>query len=120
MQYVRRNLISGIHREVTYWMDGAEVGRFGIYNRNGMLDMSIFIEDEFHGRGFVRPMIKFMFDAMWSESSYDPTALIYIDTDASQGFWDHVGLTPNPYYDDITRVEYGYEKKITVQELSDF
>ena len=119
MQYIRTELRSGVQREITYWVAGVEVGRFGMYE-HGLWDMSIFIEDEFHGRGFARPMVTAMFNALRIEGVYAPAAYVYIDADASEGFWDHVGMTPNPNVEDSERPEYGYEKRITMQALSEF
>ena len=117
--YTRKDHLSGIQRYITCRIDGIDAGRFGIY-AHGILDMSILIEDEFQGRGLGRGMIKAMLDHMRSEGAYNPSTFIYIDSDASAGFWNHIGMHANPNEDNITCPEYGYEKRITMEALGNF
>jgi hypothetical protein len=44
--------------------------------------------------------------------------LLLIDSDASYGFWEHSGMTDNPYYESSGRKGLaGYEKSITFKDL---
>ena len=115
--YKRMDLASGILREVTYQIDGVDMGRFSIYTHR-IMDMSIFIELDVRRQNISRKMIREMLYRMQLEGAYDPAALVYIDTDASERFWDHVGLVPNPNVEDKRVPEYGYEKQITMESLS--
>jgi len=117
--YKRDDLTSGILREVTHRIDGVDVGRFSIYTHR-ILDMSIFVEPEFRNRNISRSMIQEMLHRMQLEAAYDPATLVYIDTDASERFWDHVGLVPNPNLDNQLTPEYGYEKHIRMDALLHF
>jgi len=118
--YVRQNLTSGLRREITYEIDFVEIGRFGIYKMSKMMDMSIHVEPEHRGKGIARQMMQMMLQHMSDEGSYVPTDFIYIDTDASEGFWDHIGLVPNPNVEDRSKPEYGYEKRISMKSLNRF
>ena len=117
--YTRKDNLSGIQRDIICRIDGIEAGRFRIYE-HGIFDMSILIEDEFQGRGLARGMIKAMLDAMRSEGAYNPLTFIYIDSDASAGFWNYLGMHANPNEDDLTCSEYGYEKRISMEALGNF
>jgi hypothetical protein len=65
-------------------------------------------------------MIRDLLHQMDLEASYSPDALVYIDTDASERFWDYVGLVPNPNLDNHDTPEYGYEKQIRMDDLLRF
>jgi len=118
-RYERRDLASGILREVTFCSGDKDVGRFGMYEHK-LWDMTIYVEPEFRGRGVTRILIRAMIDALKHENVYDGARFVYIDTDASENFWDHVGLSVNPHLDDSSVPEYGYEKRITLDELLSF
>ena len=117
--YKRDDLASGVVREVTYRIGGVDAGRFSIYT-HGLMDMNIYVEPEFRNRNISRKMIHHFMCHMRLEDAYDPTAFVYIDTDASENFWDHVGLTPNPNVENRSVPEYGYEKRITMEALDRF
>ena len=112
---MKKNLESGVYREITFRTTD-EIGRFQL-NTHSLMDMSIFVEPAHRGKSIARRMIGGMMAIMADEGSLDPNAFVYIDTDASQGFWHHLGLTPNPNVDDTTKPEYGYEKRISMEKL---
>jgi GNAT superfamily N-acetyltransferase len=120
MEYVYKCLVgppSKIHREVLYVVNNVEIGRFAIYT-HVLMDMSVHVEEEHRCKGIARRMIRYMLEKLKSENAYDPVLFVYIDTDASSGFWDHIGLSPNPNVDDPNFPEYGYEKRITLGGLN--
>jgi GNAT superfamily N-acetyltransferase len=117
--YTRDDLASGTLREITYRCDGKDVGRFSIYT-HCIMDMSIFVEPEFRNKNISRTMIRALLMEMGLEKAFRPEAFVYIDTDASENFWDHVGLAPNPNVEDRSTPEYGYEKRITMEDLYRF
>ena len=50
-----------------------------------------------------------------------PHQLIFIDADASAGFWKHIGMQENRYYSRQTQrniLGRGYEMEITFSKLS--
>jgi len=117
--YKREDLTSGILREVTYHLEGNDIGRFSVYTHR-IMDMSIFVEPEYRNRNLSRKMIHHLLCHMRDEGAYDPTAFIYIDTDASEKYWDHVGLVPNPNAETRDAPDYGYEKRISMDALLRF
>ena len=77
------------------------------------VSLSIGIEDDFQGMQLSRIM-------MWSavlqlrEEGVNMEQYVYIDTDASAGFWDAIGMIPN---EDDGIKGFGYEKKITLNNI---
>jgi len=84
------------------------------------MDMTIFVEPEFRRKNLSRQMMHEMLNHLREEEAYSPSEFIYIDTDASEEYWDHVGLTPNPNMEDASLPEYGYEKRISMDALRHF
>lgn len=71
--------------------------------------MNIYIEDEYQGNGFSKQMVKFLLDHLnWCEDT-----LLYIDTDASSGFWDKFGMIKNTNGN-------GYEKVVAIKNINGF
>ena len=67
-------------------------------------------------KGLSKIILKELMEVAREEGFRHP--FIYIDTDASSGFWDHVGFTTNPYYEDQSKPDlYGYEKRISWEAL---
>jgi hypothetical protein len=97
-----------------------EVGHFDIDYKTNTASMGIGIDDAYQKMGFSKQLIC----AVCKEVSFPDDKKIYIDTDASEGFWNHVGLVVNPLYDfteDQRDVEgAGYEKFITFDKLKMF
>jgi hypothetical protein len=42
---------------------------------------------------------------------------VYVDTDASGGFWAHAGFEPNPDAEDESKAHYGYELRASLADL---
>jgi len=111
-------------RIVTLNSNGEELGDFsidGILNVD-TLSMNIYIEDkpELRAKGLARLMIGYLAMCMMSAEPILKDTLIYIDADGSAGFWDHIGMSENRYYERFNRnvIGSGYEKVIKFSDLS--
>jgi hypothetical protein len=109
-------------RLVTLSKDDIELGRFYIDGEE-LLDMSIYIEEdsnELRGKGLAKLMIGFLIINMVNTELVRKDQLVFIDADASAGFWDKIGMIPNRYYERNKRNVNGggYEKVITFSKLS--
>lgn len=94
-------------------VDGKEVGYFAIHKET--MSMSIYIEEEYQNKGYTRVLMRPVINALNDEQ------LLYIDTDASLGFWDHIGMKPNRHYTSKRNIQgAGYEKVIDVKSLKRF
>jgi GNAT superfamily N-acetyltransferase len=113
------------------------IGEFGIegkglYNQfdsGNTNSMSISIHDDHQGNGYSKLMIKYMIDKMYEDipnMNDKGENMLFIDADASNGFWDKVGMVEsyrygynrNPKYSN--REGAGYEKYITINKLNKF
>ena len=116
--YTKRVLESGILRE---WEDGASRVALNTQVRGGntLTDMSIYVDDEKRGQGLARLLVqRILFEC--DKEGFQP-AHVYIDTDCSDGFWDHVGFVPTPLYESPRDgMEYGYEKRGCWERLRQF
>ena len=110
--YNRREYESGIMREVMY-----EWGRISLHTHS-LCDISIFVEPDKRNQGLSRQLMREILLIMTLEEALPE--YVYIDTDASNGFWERVGFFRNPHVDDVTRPEYGYEMRATVLALHNF
>ena len=117
--YTKRVLASGVHRE---WEDAeSRVALYTQVREDGcsLTDMSIFVDEEKRGKGFARFMVQHLL-AECRKEGFAP-AFVYIDTDCSDGFWDHVGFEPNPLANYPSNgIAFGYEKRIAWQRLKQF
>jgi GNAT superfamily N-acetyltransferase len=114
MPYTKRVLASGTIREVE-----EPEGRAAFHTHGSVTDMSIFVEEEHRGQKWARRLVQ----ALLLEAKREGFSVehVYIDADASQGFWDHVGFEVNPYYDNVSEPElYGYEKRVEWERLQQF
>ena len=139
--------VSSLSSPSIYLMDASEdldsseklIGRFEISKfPNGANDMSISVEKNYKGitikgkglaRLLIATMLCFLKNSKYSYlySNLNSNTELSIDTDASSGFWDSIGMIPNPAY----RTNYnfrhnrqypnaGYEKIIKLGELSNW
>ena len=124
MQTKYRKVRNG--RYVELMVDDIEIGRFEVicdkFNEN--CDMGISIDENYQGQGLARYMIAVLVKNWFKE---DPQIrkdkLIFIDVDASAGFWDKIGMIDNRYKPDRqSKLGYlegkGYEKVITFSKLA--
>jgi len=109
------------------WIQGKDcgsftLGAFGGFRSGCTMSMDISIDEEHQKKGYskllIRTLCQYILD---TEINYEGQ-LLFIDTDASSGFWDHIGMKPNRYYERFTpeREGGGYEKFITFEELCKF
>ena len=90
------------------------------YNLGHTMDMTIYLDDDFQGKGLARSMMKYLFKN--SESYFGSIPLeqnIYIDADGSDGFWDWIGMKPNiRTYNTVRELRgKGFEKFISYGNL---
>jgi hypothetical protein len=98
-----------LSREISILKDSIEIAHFDIIgNFQEITSMGIGIEEEYQGFQLSRIMILSMLTEIEKEE-IDMNSYVYIDTDASCGFWDKIGMEP-----DYTS---GYEKKIILQKM---
>lgn len=66
------------------------------------------------GRGWAKKMIQYMTQRIRDDCpSISDNQKLFIDTDASDGFWERIGMTDNPYY------EMEDDKPLTAEERTD-
>ena len=110
-------------RRVSLSKNGKELGFFTIDGRPNIdtMDMTIYIEETENliGRGLAKLMIAYMLICMVNEN-IRKDQLVYIDTDASDGFWAHIGMQENRYYSRglSTIIGRGYEMFISFSKLA--
>ena len=107
-------------RSVHLTQNGNVVGEFRIDGRLNIddLSMTIGMDDHLWGKGLAKLMVGFMIINMPNTSKHQ---LIFIDADASNGFWKHIGMQENRYYSRQTQrniLGRGYEMEITFSKLS--
>lgn len=99
----------------------------GYANSESLLDplnvisLSICIEDEYKGQKWSRHMIREMIRKIGPCMSDEQ--LLYIDADSSGGYWSHIGMRPNPYYDinySNRKIGDGYELVISYGDLKKY
>jgi len=127
------NLYGNFNRVIYLTLKNDDIiGEFGIEGRglnhqfdSGKTnDMHISIDDNYQGYGLSKIMIKYMIDKIYKDiPNMNGDQMIFIDADASDGFWDKIGMIKsnrygydrNPKYND--REGAGYEKYITINKL---
>ena len=103
-----------------------EIGSFeinGTFDSGETVDMGIRVNEEYQGKGYskglIRALCKYILQTGYPKIRKDQ--MLFIDTDASVGFWDKIGMRPHRYGDDYMGqrdVEgAGYEKMITFGDL---
>jgi len=100
------------------------VGKFVIeqFHNDGSKSMSIFVEEGYNDQNLSRLMIVSMLYVL--KTYYRDTndsLLLAIDTDASNGFWNYIGMVDNRQIASNSNRNIpivGYEKIITLKELS--
>ena len=106
---------------------GAEYGSFEIdgpgFDTGETMSMSISIHESQLGKGYAKNLIRETceFIKMEEFGKIRKDQLLFIDTDASLGFWQYIGMSPNKYYETSGRNRdlegKGYELGITFSEL---
>ena len=87
------------------------------------ISLGIGLDEPYRGKGLSTFMVKKLLEHIGDQ--IDPTQLLVIDVDASEGYWVHIGMVPNrgerrvsrgDNFGDIT----GYEKTITYRDLNTY
>ena len=130
-----RNQFGMISRYIYLTLDNGDIiGSFGIegegvkhqFDSGVTNDMSISIEGEYHGNGFTKIMMKHLIDKIYEdipEMVDRGDQMLFIDADASDGFWDKIGMKESKRYGYNRNPRYtrregaGYEKFITINSL---
>jgi len=130
------NIFSTFKRVIYLTMtNGDIIGEFGIegeglnhqFDSGKTNDMHISIDNNYQGYDLSKIMIKYMIDMIYKDiPNINGDQMIFIDADASDGFWDKIGMIEskrygydrNPKYAD--REGAGYEKYITINKLYKF
>lgn len=89
-----------------------EVGRFEI-SKTPPHSMSISVDENYQKKGISMTLIFNLLNYISSKTELPTNTYFYIDTDASNGFWDHLGMEITPEIDP----NYGYEKRILLSDL---
>ena len=88
--------------------------------------LNIEIEDNYQGRGFTKLLIEIMIEKIYEdipEMIERGDQMLFIDADASEGFWDRIGMIESQRYGYDRIPKYadregaGYEKYITLHKL---
>jgi GNAT superfamily N-acetyltransferase len=104
--------------------DEDTVGSFTIESNfdNSLLTMSISVDESFQGQGHARGMIETLCVCLSQYGIIRRSQLLYIDTDASDEFWGHIGMNKNANFEneDRTIIGSGYEYEIVFGKLEDW
>ena len=114
-----KNEYNNIIHSITLIQNNIEIGYFQIDNLYTIPSMNIFIDDQYQGNQLSRLMITSILYVLSKCISSD--LLLYIDCDASNGFWTSIGMKENKYYSTQiykNRYNSGYELCIRIKELS--
>jgi hypothetical protein len=89
---------------------------------NGLTcSLTISIDDDYQSKGYSRMLLKELVTKMKTNYPIRSDQMFFIDADASNGFWDHIGMKYNRYgydYHGKRNLEgKGYEKVIILTEL---
>ena len=93
---------SNVYGSYLYTRGGREVGSFTIrgqgFNTGETMFLNIFIDDQYIGRQYARLMINKLVEFIKTNiHDIRHDQLLYIDTDASAGFWRHIGMKGHRY-----------------------
>lgn len=114
------------------YLNGIEIGDFTIesdsinpedsFTKTSLASMSIYVNNEYQNRGYAREMICNLVNYIEKNYKVRKDKMLFIDADASVGFWDYIGMLPNRYYDryNLNREGTGYEKVIIWDKLANW
>jgi len=131
--YSIMNLFSNFKRVVYLTLSNGDIiGEFGIeggglnhqFDSGKTNDMHISIDDNYQGYGLSKQIIKYMIEKIYKDiPNMNGEQMIFIDADASDGFWDKIGMIESKRYGFDRNPKYanregaGYEKYITINKL---
>ena len=137
----KKSIVGGyMNREVMLYHNNKNIGHFTIegqykpktgyknthnyFNSGNTCSMTINIDDSYQGKGLSPILINHMIHNI--EKDYPKIRddqYLYIDADASAGFWNSIGMQEHDFSFDKTPAELegeGYEKRITFKELKQY
>lgn len=136
LSYSKTNLYNRVERIVQLQFEDKVCGEFSIKGTEGgngdcfdtgnTCYMEISIEEVYQGQGLARQMIQKMVKQICIDyPQIRSDQMLFIDADASVGFWDRLGMKAHRYDDDHVRYRRvlegnGYAKGITFYQLSTF
>ena len=136
LSYSKTHLYNRVERVVQLQFEGKVCGEFSIKGTEGgnrdcfdtgnTCYMEISIEEIHQGQGLARQMIQKMTQHIRMDyPQIRSDQMLFIDADASAGFWDKLGMKPHRYDDDHTRYRRvlegnGYAKGMTFHQLEQF
>lgn len=89
--------------------------------------MSISIENDYQGNNYTKVMMKHMIDKLYEDiPDMIGDYMLFIDADASDGFWDKIGMIESKRYGYnripkyVDREGAGYEKYITINKINKY
>ena len=107
-----------------------DIGYFEIsgegFDTGKTMSMGIEVDENYQGKGYSKFMIKKLCEFIRIDyPNIRDQQYLYIDTDASEGFWNKIGMESNPTYDmenpdNINKEGSGYESRITFKNLELF
>ena len=121
--YLKKYICNRLKRSINLYKNDKIIGELsieGIYGPNldcfdsgNTCSLSISIVDEYQNNGYTKLMWKEMIKNLKKEN-IRKDQMFFIDVDASCGYWNHIGMIDNRYYERNRSVEgKGYEKVIT-------
>jgi hypothetical protein len=96
------------------------------FDTGNTCSMSISVEEPYQHRGFTHLMVREMIECIRKDyPAIRNDQLLFIDTDASGGFWDKMGMKPHRYGDNYGSSNRhlegkGYEKMISFYDLEQY
>ena len=106
--YIESIIQTGKNEIVNYEIANFEIYEYG--SNEIIPAMTISIEEEYQNKGYTKEMMKKMMNVL---NEWPKDKLLYIDTDASCGFWKHIGMVDNINGN-------GYELVISVEKLMNY
>jgi ribosomal protein S18 acetylase RimI-like enzyme len=135
LNYTKKTVQEFVYRQVELVReDGYAVAEFSIdgkgydnhiesFDSGNACSITISIDEEYKNKGYEKMMFQTMIAHIREEYPIARAEqLLFVDADASVGFWDKVGMKVNRYAEGYHReVEgRGYEKVITFQDLEKY
>lgn len=80
---------------------------------NNVASVGIYVAEAARGKGKARKYMAYFLRNVCAGHK----GFVYVDTDASGGFWAHAGFVKNPAAEDETKAQYGYELRASLTDL---
>jgi hypothetical protein len=80
---------------------------------NNVASVGIYVPETERGKGKAREYMAYFLTKVCRGLN----GFVYVDADASAGFWKHAGFAPNPAAEDEKKAQYGYELRASLADL---